>query len=151
MSILSVLSLNAQAYSPEACVKVLGKAKESIKVIIPDIRMNFFWDDKIIDALKQAVGRGVAVKVAHGEHYRVGKLGILSVPGIEVFRLKKSYDRLLISVDAKHAVIEQSNPVTRGSERGIITPNAKLLAQEYDAFFDELIVACESISKKDSL
>lgn len=132
------LSLDVQSYSPQACAKVFGKAKESIKIIIPDIHVNFFWDDKIIDALKRAVARGVAVKVAHGEHYRVGKIGILSVPGIDVLRLKKSYPRLAVSVDAKHAVIERAATEIRKIEVGIIVSHASLLAHEYDALFDEL-------------
>jgi len=132
------LSINGQAYSSQACAKLFGKAKESIKVIIPDININFFWDDRLIKALKEAVARGVAVKVAHCETYNVGKIGILGVPGIEIFKLNKPHKRLVASVDAKHIVIERSKPRIRKIESGLILKNSILLAHEADATFDEL-------------
>ncbi len=134
------LSFDAQAYSVKACAKVFDKAKESIKIIIPDTHINFFWDSQVIKALRRAVERGVAVKIAHCEMYNVGKIGIFSVPGVEILKLRKSYERLLISVDAKHAIIGHSSREIRKIEVGIISSNVSLLAHEYDTIFDELVV-----------
>lgn len=136
------LSVNLQAYSPKACVKVFDGAKETIKIILPDIAVNFFLDPKIIEALERAVKRGVAVKVAHGEFYEVGRrVGIFKIPEIEIFRTKRPCERLLVSIDAKH-VIEETKPRLRKIEVGIIASGvANTLGHEVDAFFDEVTEA----------
>jgi len=132
------LSFPTKTYTnPKECAKVFDRAKESIKIIIPTPNINFFWDKRVIGSLERALARGVVVSVAHCEN-DIGKIGILSVPGISVFKLKQSYERLLVSVDAKH-VIEEKAPTFRKVEVGIIVSDvASTLGHEVDTLFDEL-------------
>jgi hypothetical protein len=120
---------------------VLGKAKRSVKIIIPDIGIDFFYDDQIINALKRVVKKGVPVKVAYFAPSEIGKIGILGVPGIEIFRLPESVEpnnKLWMSIDAGIAIIEQK-PRIREIQVGIIVTNVQMLAHEIDTIFDDLV------------
>lgn len=137
---MDFLSLGCKAYNPKECVKIFNKAKESIKIIIPDVDIDFFWNDSIIKSLQKAVVRGVAVQIAYCASYDAGKIGILGVSGIEIHRIEKGYERLMVSVDAKCAVVEAKPRGLRKIEVGIISSDASLLAHEIDTLFDEAII-----------
>jgi len=132
-------SLGVKRYTPKDCIKLFEKAEESIKIIMPDVNVDFFWNDAIANSLKKAVVRGVKVKVAYWSLSEMGRVGILSIPGIEIFRLGKERKRLTASVDGKHAVVQRRKREIQKIDIGIIAPNTgSTLAHEIDTIFDEI-------------
>lgn len=132
---MRVFSLGVMPYSPKECAKMVDKADESIKIIIPAVRTDFFWNGLIMTALKKAVERGVAVKVAHSLS-EAGRVGILSVPGVTILKLNKPRKRLVVIVDAKCvAVLEK--PKREKIEAGLIAEDVYLLGHGFDADFNE--------------
>jgi len=133
------LGLGVKRYTPKDCVRLFNGAEESIKIIIPDVNVDFFWNDAIANSLKKAVVRGVKIKIAYWSLSEIGKIGILSVPGIEIFRLGKERKRLTASVDGKHAVVQRRRQEIQKIDIGIIAPNTgSTLAHEIDTIFDEI-------------
>lgn len=136
---MRLLSYGMQRYTPKDCIKLFEKAKESIKIIIPDVNVDFFWNDAIAKSLKKAVARGVSVRVAYWSLSEMGKVGILSVPGIEIFRLEKERKRLTASIDSEHAIVQRKKREIQKIDIGIITTDVgSTLAHEIDTIFDEI-------------
>jgi phosphatidylserine/phosphatidylglycerophosphate/cardiolipin synthase-like enzyme len=136
---MKFLDNGIKRYTPKDCVKLFEKAKESIKIIMPDINVDFFWNGAIIDSLKRAVIRGIPVKVAYWSNSEMGKVGIFSVPGIEIIRMKNSRPRLLVSVDAKHAIVQREKRGIKKIDIGIIAMDTgTTIAHDIDEVFDEI-------------
>lgn len=134
------ISLPAKTYSPKTCAEVIGKAKESINIILPLANVDFPQNDAIISAIKKAVKKGVSVKVAYHSSLEMEKIGILGISGVKSFKIKEPQKRLLLSIDGKHA-LTQRTPIDTGHDVGIISCNANKLADEINVRFNELVQA----------
>jgi hypothetical protein len=135
------LGFNIIAFSPAAAAKIFDKAKEEIKIIVPDPDINFCQEGQVIHSLERAVERNVKVEIAYIESSSLAKhkQGIFAVEGVNLRKLKKPYERLLAVIDKKH-VIEETKPKYRTIEIGVICRDVKsTLGHEVDSIFDELV------------
>lgn len=102
------LAINAKAYNPKDCAEIIGKAKESIKIILPGTNVDFSQNEAIIFAIKKAVEKGVSVQVAYYSSLETEKIGILGISGVRAFKIEEPQKRLLLSIDGRHALTQRT-------------------------------------------
>lgn len=120
-------------------VRLFNNAKHSIKIIAGNPNSDFYRDEKVVSALKNAVERGVGVEIAYHQMGK-GKSILIkgAIPGLRVMSLKKVPLRHMTSIDSKHVRIERTHPVGAKKTPAIICKNAPLLARDVDSVFTAL-------------
>jgi len=131
------IGFNVIPFTSEAAARIFDKAKEEIKIIVPDDKIDFCYNSQLVHALDRAIAeRGVVVKIACVSF--APDKGIFGLKSARFLKLKRPYKRLLVVVDQKH-VIEERTPKVRKIEIGIISLDCKsTLGHEVDSIFDEL-------------
>lgn len=123
-------------------ILLFNKAKDHIKIIAGDPNNDFYNDERVVNALKGAINKGVDVQVAYfpiaKKHEKPGS-ATFQIPKIRVWTLKTAPQRHMSVIDGKHVRIERRHPLAVRQTPAIICKNAPLLARDVESIFTTLI------------
>jgi len=114
---------------PEDFSNFVRKSKNTLYIFGgSDHYAQLLADQRIVDALKEAEGRGVMIHIAVGPHYQVGKELEEMGRNNRIFfrRLKSEPDYKFAVHDYRHVYLEK-NPLPQSSEHVGITMDHTLL------------------------
>lgn len=123
------------------CRKFFRGAKKSIKIIGGDLNNDFYNDEGVIRALKEAQVNGVTIEVVHEPIKGANsKDGIFSIPKIKIYHAKTRPEQHMMIIDnGKHVRIEQSHGKRAEITPAVIFHNAEIIADKANRTFQSLV------------
>lgn len=123
-------------------IELFNKSKRSIRIIAGNLDNPFYTNAEVRTALADAAKRGVCVEIAGFLPKATGgkaTIKPLKIPEVKVWTLRQPAIRHMMSIDGKHARIEQKHRPGAKMTPAIICKNASFLAQDIDSQFERLV------------